>query len=296
MKSIPTICLCILIFVTVNSFSQTPFTTLVKEPIYLQKDEGNKYSESTKQAFDAKTVFNNKTVAKADTDTIDFFQNNSLGVNLLSHGDARFGVSSKVIHYKFYFANPTVTNTSRTFHWNIPLLLISRFSSNYDSINSAAALDLVDYQATPVTLRIMPSWKLSKNKNFTDKLFAGFYADLRGLNLRNSLNTGYDLKLCGAGGLGFTYQGDGSVGTYNEKGEREPGIYSVSAMFQTAIGDKDVIQRLFQTNDNYIMSFQSYIVFYTKVKSRFNFKLGYQYFFRPTITGNWSTFSFAVGI
>jgi hypothetical protein len=290
------VCCCILF----SGLAQTPFTTLVKEPIYIERDgSSGKFVASTKAAYKANFA-RNTDYRQSDADGVDFFNSNSLALNLLSHGDSRVAVSSTMLHYKLYFANPILDDASkskdREYRWNIPFLLITKLSTNYDSINASGALDLVDYNASPVTLRIMPSWKLTKNTKFTDKLYFGLYTDIRGLNVPTAASPQFNLKMCGSGGIGFTFQGDGSAGTYNNNGSYVPGKYSLSVIAQTSVGDKNVISSLFNTQKNYITSFQAYLVFFTADKSYLNFKLGYQYFSHKTITGNRSTFSFSIGI
>jgi len=177
---------------------------------------------------------------------------------------------------------------------NIPLFLISKLSSTYDSVNSASSVDLLDYEASPVTLRIMPSFEVPL-KGVTDRLFFGFYADMRGLNLYNNTSNDYDLEIMGSGGVGFTYQADGEAGVYNTDGNYKAGRYSISAMLQGATGKKEIIERLYKTDKDFVGSFQGYFIFNTFESTNLNIKIGYQYYFKETIGGAKSSFSIAIG-
>jgi hypothetical protein len=140
------------------------------------------------------------------------------------------------------------------------MLLISKLSTQYDSINSASSWDVLDYEAAPLTVRIMPSFK-KPFPGFNDVIYYGFYADVRGLNIQNSVTNSYDMEFIGSGGIGFTYQGDGDAGKYNENGEYKPGRYSLSVILQGATGKKEVLQKLFKTDNDVVTSLQAYFLF-----------------------------------
>lgn len=286
--------------------AQTPFTTLVKEPRFVKKTtniDGIKKYESIETITDTDNVIEN--IDQSDIDDgeeiktkkndIDFFKNNTLSFSILDEGENRLSVSSQVLHYKLYVANPNEQNKWRINRYNIPLMLISKLSSSYDSINASSSIDVLDYEAAPITLRIMPSFKKSFVK-YNDVIYYGFYADLRGLNLFNSETNDYDIEMIGSAGIGLTYQGDGQAGTYNINGEYEPGRYSISIILQGATGKKEVISRLFDTDKDFVGSLQSYFLFKVKENSKLNLKIGYQYFFDRTIAGTRSNFSVAIGI
>jgi hypothetical protein len=299
-----------LIFILLNiAFlkAQAPFTTLVKEARFVEKVtniDGKEVFKKVKK-IDSTFVFNLLDIEKSaltenqkvetKKNDIDFFKNNSLSLTILNEGETRTSVSAQVIHYKLYVANPNEKNKYRINRYNIPLMLISKLSTSYDSINSSSSIDVLDYEAAPITLRIMPSWKKSF-KTYSDVIYYGFYTDLRGLNLYNTQTNEYDMEFIGSAGIGITYQGDGSAGTYNKNGEYSPGRYSVSAILQGATGKKEVIGKLFDTDKDFVGSFQSYFIFKVAEKSHLNIKIGYQYFFDRTIAGTKSNFSIALGI
>lgn len=270
--------------VAVSTKAQTPFTTIVNELIRGTQDpETKSFTETNADKTPTKEV------------PLSFFNNNSLSVNLINTGN-RVSLSSEVLHYKLYIANPDdSTVDSRKYRFNIPLLLISKLSTQYDSINSATSWDVLDYEAAPVTLRIMPSFK-HKFSGKKDVLYYGFYTDLRGLNMFNSETNAYDMEFIGSGGIGFTFEGDGEAGKYNENGEYTAGKYSLSFMLQCATGKKEVLQKLFVTDNEYVTSLQTYFLFKVDKDSKFNLKVGYQYLFQETLAGSKSNFSIALGI
>lgn len=287
-------------------FAQAPFTTLVKEPRFLEKkvniDNKEKFVAVTDTILIREKVDNevegledSDQIRKSDKNDIDFFKNNGLTLNLIDKGENRLSVNSQVLHYKLYVANPNEKNKYRINRYNIPLMVITKLSTSYDSINATSSLDVLDYEAAPITLRIMPSFKKSFI-TYNDVFYYGFYADVRGLNLHNPENNTYDMDFIGSGGIGLTYQGDGQAGTYNSDGEYESGRYSISVILQGAFGKKETITRLFDTDKDYVTAIQSYFLFKVSENSPLNIKIGYQYFFQETIAGTKSNFSVTLGI
>ena len=298
--------LTLLCLTSLKIFAQTPFTTLVKEPRFLVKkvniDNMEKFVAVTDTSSikfkEGKIVTGTSTVDPIQESTknnIDFFKNNGLTLNLVNKGENRLSVNSQVLHYKLYVANPNEKNKSRLNRYNIPLLVITKLSSNYDSISASSSLDVLDYEAAPITLRLMPSFKTSFQK-LNDVFYYGFYLDARVLNLQNPTDNSYEQEIIGAGGIGLTYQGDGQAGTYNSNGEYAPGRYSISVILQGATGKKDVITSLFDTKNGYVFSLQSYLLFYVSESSPLNLKIGYQYFFQETIAGTKHNFAITIGI
>ncbi|WP_179317685.1 hypothetical protein [Winogradskyella undariae] len=285
--------------------AQAPFTTLAKEPNYI-KTEGKKFimydikkdqlykSLKTKDSI-LNTLKDIGVEPVKDSTDVDFFKNSSLALSILNKADNRASVSAQVLFYKVKILTP-IDNTTTNYNYNIPIMIISKLSTSYDSISSASAIDVLDYEAAPVTLRIMPSFKVSKNSFYKESLMIGFYADARGINLHNPVNNDYSLEIIGSGGVGFTFQGDGEAGFYNRQGEYEKGNWLFSAMLQAAIGDKQVIQSLFNTEQDYVTSFQSYFVFRIAENNKFNLKIGFQHLFQETLAGTKNNFSIALGL
>lgn len=305
----------ILSFVTFcETSAQAPFTTLVKEPVLLKKlDNGFKMYDIEEQLKKAETKankagedYNDQTAyknllskrgedVKESTNKVGFFKNSSLALNIISNAENRASINSQVLFYKINVRTP-VDSKPKNYKYNIPMMIISKLSTSYDSISGSSALDVLDYEAAPVTLRIMPSWKISKNETYKEQLLFGFYADARGINVQNTDADDYSLEVVGSAGIGFTLTGDGEAGIYNEEGNYEKGNWLVSAMLQGALGNEDIIQRLFNTDRDYVTSFQAYFAFNISDSSKFNLKIGYQHFFKETIAGTNNNFSIAIGI
>lgn len=288
--------LLLLLLISISIKAQTPFTTISNELIRgVEETKKDKKSVSIRALGENETVKPNEKEVETDKVPLSFFNNNSLSVNLINTGN-RVSVKSEILHYKLFIINPdSVKALTRKYRFNIPLLLISKLSTQYDSINSATSWDVLDYEAAPVTLRVMPSWK-HKFKGYNDVIYYGIYADLRGLNMYNNTTEKYDMEFIGSGGIGFTYEGDGEAGNFNEKGEYKPGKYSLSFLLQGATGKKELLQRLFDTDNEFVTSLQTYFLFSVDKDSKFNLKIGYQYLFQETLAGSKSNFSIALGI
>lgn len=293
-----------LLFASFSSFGQAPFTTLVKEPRFLEKTQNLDRTKSLVAITDAneiKDIVDNQkglidsTNIVTKKNDIDFFRNNGLTLNLINEGLNRMSVNSQVLHYKLFVANPNEKNKYRINRYNIPLLVVTKLSTSYDSLNATSAIDALDYEAAPITLRIMPSFKKSF-VTYNDVIYYGFYADIRGVNVYMPESNSYNLDFICSGGIGLTYQGDGVAGTYNSNGEYAPGKYSISVIFQGATGNKEFISSLFKTDKNYVTSLQSYFIFKVSEISRLNIKIGYQRFFQETISGVKSNFSVTLGM
>ncbi len=298
------------------TFAQAPFTTLVKEPVLLEKlDKGYVMYNVVEHLQAAKTNFTPKIAGEKydgqmtyhsllddesddvteSTNKVGFFKNSSLALNILSKSENRTSINAQVLFYKINILTP-VDSKPKNYKYNIPVMIISKLSTSYDSISGSSALDVLDYEAAPVTLRIMPSWKISNNKTYKEQLLFGFYADTRGINVQNTNADDYSLEVVGSAGIGLTLTGNGEAGIYNQEGNYEKGNWLVSALFQGAIGDEDVIQKLFNTDKDYVTSFQAYFAFNISDSSKFNLKIGYQHFFKETISGTNNNFSIAIGM
>ena len=275
-----------LLFIASAGYSQTPFTTIVNELLRGKEENNNKTISFVEDGSDEEST---------EKKSLSFFNNNSLSVNLINTGN-RVSLSSEVLHYKLFIANPEGEKAKeRKYRFNIPMLVVSKLSTKYDSINSATSWDVLDYEAAPITLRIMPSFR-HKFEGYSDVVYYGFYGDVRGLNLYNDEAKKYDIEFVGSGGIGFTYQGDGEAGKFNENGEYKPGKYSLSFMLQGATGKKEVLKRLFDTDKEFVTSLQAYFLFKVSDDSNLNIKIGYQYLFQETLAGAKSNFSIALGI
>ncbi|APY06915.1 hypothetical protein BWZ20_00755 [Winogradskyella sp. J14-2] len=309
----------ILVMFSFAAQAQAPFTTLAMEPTYVKATRtGSDDSEKRYERVDivklikaekdkgtlssfSMTDFKEQIMDDADieptedTNEVGFFKSSSLALNVLNNADSRASINAQVLFYKINFMTP-VDSIASNWRYNLPVMIISKLSTSYDSISGASAIDVLDYEAAPVTLRIMPSFKISGNKKYKEELLFGIYADARGINVQNTETNDYDLEVVGSGGIGFTLTGHGEAGIYNKQGDYEKGEWLVSAMLQGAVGDADVIQKLFNTDKDFVTSFQSYFSFNIAEGSKFNLKIGYQHYFQETIAGTKNNFSIALGL
>lgn len=283
--------------------SQTPFTTSVLEPRVMQQVKnpnikGNRFKAVTEKQEIIDVLTGNdedSTKIESATQDVNFFSNSGISLSLLNEGESRVSVNTQVLHYKLYIATPKDENTYSKHRINIPLMLLSKLSTNYDSIRASSALDALDYEGAPITLRVMPSVKLSF-KNFNDVLFLGAYADARVLNTYSTIQDKYRSDVVGSFGAGFTYQGDASDAPYDKDLNYYDGKFSFSAIFQLATGKQEVISSMFNTTDNIVMSLQAYLIVRLFEKESLNLRLGYQQFFKSTVGGTKTNLSIAIGI
>jgi hypothetical protein len=290
----------VIVLLSIKSIAQTPFTTLVKEPRLLEKktnSNGKVFFGAVYDTLKIKNYFNDSSFDKtkfteSKKEELLFFKNNNLSLNLANEGENRLSLNSEIIHYKLYVANPNENNTYRYNKYNIPLLLISKISSSNDSITKSSAYDVLDYNGSPITLRIMPSIKT----NFTtinDVIYFGVYSDLRGIQTNSEkLNLDY----IWSNGIGLTYQGDSEGAKVNENGDYVQGKYSLSLMYQFATGNSELISSLFDTENNMAKSIQGIFIIKLGNDNPLNLRVGYQHFITPLLNGSKSNFSIALGI
>ena len=122
---------------TIICSAQAPFSTPVMEPISLEV----KKNDNEKKYF---VLANEDTPDSEKIETSkkpSFFKNNSLSLSILNKGENRASISSQVLHYKLYIANPSNESFEREaqqsqevyekrvrkYRFNIPLFLISKF-------------------------------------------------------------------------------------------------------------------------------------------------------------------------
>lgn len=295
--------LTVLIFAMCNVLSQTPFTTSILEPRVLQEVQTPNLDQKRFKAVTEKQEIidvlsgndDDSTKIESTTQDVSFFNNSGLSLSLLNEGESRVSINTQVLHYKLYIASPKDENTYTKYRINIPLMLLSRLSTNYDSIRASSALDALDYQGSPITLRVMPSVKFSF-KNYNDVLFIGAYADARVLNTYSTIEDKYRSDIIGSFGAGFTYQGDASATPYDRDMNYYDGKFSFSAMLQLATGKQEVISSMFNTSDKFAMSLQAFLIVKLFEKESLNLRIGYQQFFKTTVGGTKTNISIALGI
>lgn len=279
--------------------AQTPFTTLVKDPRLLKvREENGKffykavYDKKVLDSFFDSTLKDKETYTTTQKTELMFFKNNSLALNLANKGENRMSINSEVIHYKLFIANPNNNNRYRYNKVNIPLLLISKISTSSDTIAKSSAYDILDYNGSPLTVRIMPSWK-KDFVNFNDVIYYGFYLDLRGIQTTpDKLNLDY----IWSSGLGFTYQGDSEGAKVSENGDYLQGKYSFSVIYQVATGNDTVIKSLFDTSGKFVSALQGFFIIKLGNDNPLNLRIGYQYYMKEILNGSKSNLSIALGI
>lgn len=297
-KQLPSI---LLIVLCKLCYAQTPFTTLVKEPRLLEKKtskSGKIFYAAVYDTLKIKNYLDNSpsivksNYTESEKKELLFFKNNNLSLNLANEGENRLSLNSDIIHYKLYVANPNENNTYRYNKYNIPLILISKISTSNDSISKSSAYDILDYNASPITLRIMPSFKTNFH-TINDVIYFGFYSDIRGIQTHSdSINLSY----ISSNGLGLTYQGDSEGAKVSENGDYIQGRYSLSLMYQFATGNNKLIKSLFETEKGYVSAIQGIFVIKLGNDNPLNLRVGYQYYFAPILNGSKSNFSIALGI
>jgi hypothetical protein len=278
------------VFIGINTlFAQVPFTTTVTEKYsyYIEADPSKEYGTAFLRNSELKTQRTaNEVEIRLDSVGALFFRNNSLGGDIIS-GSSIVRMSSNVLYYKLYFYG-SKTKDKRYF---FPLLIVSRLASKYDSANVTSAIDALDYEGSPISIRLMPSWK--KKVGDENQIFYGLIADYRGLNIVKSPgNYKYEQGFYCAGG--FTYGGNGS-GQELGSGEVTPGVWTFSALVEFFTSSSSVISEMYDTKENYVLSAQGIFNFFAGKDSGFNIKAGAQYFFSDPLNAQKFSLKLAIG-
>jgi hypothetical protein len=284
----------IILFMLAGAFSsinaQIPFTTIVKEKAkyYIEVDPNKDFGRNFlkgKQLFIDNTGAAKKEISLDSIGPI-FFGSNSISGDFIGAEQTVMRLSTNIVYYKLYFY--TDAKADKSYH--LPLFLISRLSSKYDSSNVSTATDALDYDGSPVSIRLMPSW--SKKVGDENQLYYGFIIDYRGLNLTDEFGKSkYRQGFYSA--VGLTYGGRGSgqrVGT----GEVTPGIWTFSLMLQCFLTDSDVIKEMYKSDEKYILSAQALFNFFAGKDNPLNIRAGAQYYFSDPL--NAQKFSIKLGL
>lgn len=171
----------------------------------------------------------------------------------------------------------------------LPLIILSRFSLNYDSLNLVSANDATSFSGSPFTLRLMPSHNFKVGLENT--LTVGSIVDFRGVYLEedDGFNTDFGLYYS----FGLKYAGNGDV--RDENGDSYSGRWSLSALYYNYSGSGGSQERLFgdtsiETGMEFIFKFK---VLDTKV-SKFNLFANARYDFETDKDTPW-VFQFGIG-
>lgn len=215
----------------------------------------------------------------------------SINVNIIQYRLGLFSYLAK--HDKTYRNSSDIRfREGDTIRFYLPLLLISKFNTNYDTANLASITDMTSFVGSPLTLRFMPSYtfRVGLENAFT----IGHSSDLRTILYQDSLSQNLKAGFGYYGTIGLKYAGRGEV--RDETGTNYEGNWSISALLYTFITNQTVQNQLFDTNDKSASGIETIFKFKvaeTKV-TRFNIYASAQYQFNKTEADN--PFIFKIGI
>lgn len=185
--------------------------------------------------------------------------------------------------------NVNIGDTVRVF---MPLILMSKFTLDYDSLNYASLNDATSFSGSPFTFRIMPShtFKVGLENTFT----IGFVGDLRGIILSDSTSNNTDFEFGVYYSLGAKYSGKGDV--RDETGQSYVGKWSLSGLLYGFTGsgttDKELYGGLAERRGlEFVFKFK---LLDTKL-TRFNLLANAQYQFNSLTKESPWIFKFGIG-
>ncbi len=143
-------------------------------------------------------------------------------------------ISSNLIRYRL-----GIFTSADGSHYYLPLFLISKLASNYDSSNHTSSVDATNYEGSPLTVRLMPSWKFQVGRD--NALFVGAIADFRAVIFRDSTSEITNIGTGFYGAVGVRYGGLGDVRTGD--GTTVQGDWSLSLLAYTAVASGN-LQRM----------------------------------------------------
>ncbi len=185
--------------------------------------------------------------------------------------------------------NVVTGDTIRVF---MPLILMSKFTLNYDSLNYASLNDATSFAGSPITFRIMPShtFKVGLENTFT----IGLVGDLRGIILNDSTNSNTDFEFGAYYSFGVKYSGKGDV--RDETGQSFIGKWSLSGLLYGFSGSKTSNNELYggQTGLRGLELIFKFKVLDTKL-TRFNLFANTQYQFDHLTDQSPWIFKFGIG-
>ena len=171
----------------------------------------------------------------------------------------------------------------------LPLIMLTRFSLNYDSLNTVSANDATSFSGSPFTLRLMPSytWQVGLENSFT----FGSIVDFRGVYFEEEDEFTTDFGMYYS--LGIKYSGKGDV--RDENGDVYKGNWSLSALLYGFSGSEQTQEELFADSEiesglEFIFKFK---LIDTKI-SRFNLFANARYDFETSKDSPW-VFQFGIG-
>lgn len=260
--------------------AQVPFTSLFKEKEYkkkyIPKDNSGLYSinylkenEVVMKSSIAGSESNYKPLTELKDPAL-FFNHNYITGDLVGD-NLTAKVSSNILYYRLTIYEPE----KKDYRYTLPLFIVSKISSEYDSANTNTVGDVLDYDGSPITIRFMPSWEKTIGKS--NKLYYGLIFDYRGINIvDDELNNQYEHGFYTS--AGFTYSGKGSV-TQLGTAESKPGVWNFSLMLQAYMSRSEVIKELYDTTEDYALGIQGLFNFIVSEKNPMNLRFGFNYYF-----------------
>jgi hypothetical protein len=215
----------------------------------------------------------------------------SINVNIIQYRLGLFSYLAK--SDKIYKnSNDIKFREGDTIRFYLPLLLISKFNTNYDTANLATITDMTSFIGSPLTMRFMPSYtcRVGLENTFTIGHSSDFRTILYQDSLSQKLKTGFGYY----GTIGLKYAGRGEV--RDETGTSYEGNWSISALLYTFITSQEVQKQLFENQNKAASGIETIFKFKvaeTKV-TRFNIYASAQYQFNENGTEN--PFIFKIGI
>lgn len=176
----------------------------------------------------------------------------------------------------------------------LPLLLISKFNTSYDTSNLASVCDMTSFVGSPLTFRFMPSY--SFRIGLENTLTIGHTSDLRTIVYNDSASAGLKTDFGYYGTFGIKYAGKGEVRDDNT-GTTYAGNWSFSTLLYAFFTNKNIQNQLFEDQDKMISGVEAifkFTVAETKI-TKFNLFASFQYQFNKPENLDPMIFKFGIG-
>jgi len=202
-------------------------------------------------------------------------------------------ISLNVIQYRLGIYSYAKSGTTDTVRVYLPLMILSKLSTNYDSSRISTLEDLSSFSGSPFTFRIMPSysWTVGLDNSFT----VGHVSDMRGFIYRDSTDKDFRISFSYYGSIGAKYMGRGEV--RDEDGQSYQGNWSVSLLVYTLILDNKIRDLMVSEPGRASWGLEGMFKFMTSESklTRFNIYASVKYDANPSRNGSPWSFKFTVG-
>ncbi|MEP7198011.1 MAG: hypothetical protein ABI851_15945 [Saprospiraceae bacterium] len=139
----------------------------------------------------------------------------------------------------------------------LPLIIISKFNTNYDSTNIATVSDMTGFNGSPLTMRLMPSYTVPIG--LENSITFGQTSDLRTIIYKDKISGKMKPDFGYYGSIGIKFAGRGEV--RDEFGTSYEGNWSFSALLYAFIIDSRIQNQISQFNENIPMGLESIFKF-----------------------------------